>query len=160
MDKKQCLNKNAKQRSHKNTISIQVHSNTKAIFMKSPLLFSIVLIATTACAELKADIDSDADGLLNSQEETLGTDIENPDSDGDGHLDGIEHDAGFDPMDPESHPYMGGYDTALCNPAPTPTGYAVGSISHDFTLVDQYGEDVTLSDFCGKTVMLETSAFW
>ena len=128
--------------------------------MKYTLFSWLILLPITACAELKADIDSDTDGLLNSQEEAIGSDPENPDSDGDGYLDGIEHDAGFDPMDAESHPYMGGYDTEFCSPVPTPTGYAVGSISHDFTLVDQYGEDVTLSDFCGKTVMLETSAFW
>ena len=117
-------------------------------------------IILMGCAELKADIDSDVDGLLNSQEEALGTDPNNPDSDEDGHSDGTEVDAGFDPLSEESHPYMGGYLTRPCDSEPEPTGYAVGQISPDFSLVDQYGEDVTLSDFCGNTIILEASAFW
>ena len=124
------------------------------------LRFAIFPLCLLGCAELKADIDSDVDGLLNSQEEELGTDPENPDSDGDGHLDGAEADGGFDPLNVESHPYMGGYLTRPCDSEPEPTGYAVGDISHDFSLVDQYGEDVTLSDFCGNTIILEASAFW
>ena len=121
---------------------------------------SIFLFSLVGCAELKVDIDSDVDGLLNSQEEALGTDPDNPDSDEDGHLDGTEVDGGFDPLSDESHPYMGGYLTRPCEEEPESTGYAVGDISHDFSLVDQYGEDVTLSDFCGNTIILEASAFW
>ena len=122
-------------------------------------LFFTTLILS-GCAEIKADIDSDVDGLLNSQEEALGTDPNNPDSDEDGHKDGTEYQAGFDPLDSESHPYKGDYPTKPCDPQPESTGYAVGDISPDFELVDQHGEMVSLSDFCGKTVVLETSAFW
>lgn len=128
--------------------------------MASIIHTTVLPFLLIGCAELKADIDSDVDGLLNSQEEALGTDPDNPDSDEDGHLDGAEYDGGFDPLDVESHPYMGGYPTKPCDPQPDATGYAIGDTSHDFSLVDQYGEDVTLSDFCGKTVILETSAFW
>ena len=122
--------------------------------------YLVLPIVLMGCAELKADIDSDVDGLLNSQEEALGTDPNNPDSDEDGHPDGTEVDGGFDPLSDESHPYMGGYLTRPCDTEPEPTGYAVGQVSPDFTLVDQYGEDVTLSDFCGNTIILEASAFW
>jgi hypothetical protein len=37
------------------------------------------------------DIDSDADGLTNSQELSLGTDLNNPDTDGDGFKDGFDY---------------------------------------------------------------------
>jgi len=120
----------------------------------------IILLFSVGCAEIKADIDADGDGLLNSQEEELGTDPNNPDSDGDNHLDGVESEGGFDPLDKESHPYFGGYATKPCEEEPEPTGYAVGDISQNFELVDQYGEMVSLDDFCGNTVVLETSAFW
>jgi rhodanese-related sulfurtransferase len=41
--------------------------------------------------------DTDEDGLLDGEEVKLGTDITNPDSDQDGFLDGEEVDSGFDP---------------------------------------------------------------
>jgi hypothetical protein len=126
--------------------------------MKSTHL--LVFGLSFGCAELKVDIDADEDGLLGSQEEALNTDPDVADSDGDGHLDGVEYEGGFDPLDPESHPYFGDYPTKPCDPFPEATGYAIGDTSQDFALVDQYGEEVTLSDFCGKTVVLETSAFW
>ena len=113
------------------------------------------------CAELKVDIDADEDGLLTSEEEALGTDPLEPDSDGDGHLDGDEATGGFNPLDAESHPYKGGYTTIPCEDGvPDGTGYAVGQISPSFELVDQHDEIVTLSDFCGQAVVIETSAFW
>ena len=49
---------------------------------------------------------------------------------------------------------------ASSDTTPSATGYAVGQTVPDFSLVDQYGEEVTLSDFCGSVVLLETSAFW
>ena len=113
-----------------------------------------------ACAELKIDIDSDGDGLLDSEEILLGTDPQKEDSDEDGHLDGDEVAAGFDPNSALSYPYTGDYPTAKCDPTPQGTGYAVGDISQDWELVDQHGDLVKLSDFCGKTIILETSAFW
>ena len=106
------------------------------------------------------DIDADEDGLSASEEEALGTDPLNPDSDGDGHNDGDEYESGFDPMDSEDHPYLGGYDIARCDDYDEGTGYAVGEISYDFELVDQHGEMVALSDFCGKTILIEGAADW
>ncbi|KKW32549.1 MAG: hypothetical protein UY76_C0024G0003 [Candidatus Uhrbacteria bacterium GW2011_GWA2_52_8d] len=44
--------------------------------------------------------DSDSDGLSDSEEETYGTDSENPDTDGDGYFDGDEVAAGYDPNGP------------------------------------------------------------
>ena len=54
--------------------------------------------------------------------------------------------------------YIGGYNTNPCT-AQT-TGYAVGEVAGDFSLMDQYGETVTLSDFCNNTVLLVSAAFW
>ena len=54
--------------------------------------------------------------------------------------------------------YAGGYSTSPCSP--NSTGYGVGDTSHDWSLIDQHGEMVTLSDFCGQTIIIETSAFW
>jgi hypothetical protein len=48
-------------------------------------------------------IDTDGDGLFDSQEEVLGTDPEDPDSDDDGVGDGVEvDDLGTDPLDDDS----------------------------------------------------------
>ena len=50
--------------------------------------------------------------------------------------------------DPEPNPvYIGGYNTNVCFPKASPTGYGIGNVSHDFTLTDQHGEQVSLSDF-------------
>ena len=66
-----------------------------------------------------------------------------------------------DTEEPEPNPvYIGGYNTNVCFPKASPTGYGIGNISHDFTLTDQHGEQVSLSDFCGNTVLLVSSAFW
>ena len=123
------------------------------------LVFSLTACMTT---EVKLDIDEDKDGLTYLQEETLGTDPKNPDSDGDGFSDGDENTAGTDPMDIEAHPYTGGYKVNKCNSGADgfEEGYAVGQRSPDWSLIDQHGEEVVLSDFCGSVVLLETSAFW
>ena len=54
--------------------------------------------------------------------------------------------------------YTGGYNPNPCT-AQT-TGYAVGQVAGDFNLTDQYGETLTLSDFCNNTVLLVSAAFW
>ncbi len=43
---------------------------------------------------------------------------------------------------------------------PTPTGVTVGNIAQDFTLKNLSGETVTLSDYRGKTVILNFFATW
>ena len=127
---------------------------------RSMMLFGTAGLLGACVSEVKLDIDADEDGLLESEEIELGTDPTNPDSDGDGHNDGDELDAGFDPADAEDHPYLGGYDISRCDDYDEGTGYAVGETSPDFELVDQYGEMVALSDFCGKTILIEGSADW
>ena len=63
--------------------------------------------------------------------------------------------------EPEPNPvYIGGYNTNLCFPKATSTGYGIGDVSNDFTLTDQFGEQVSLSDFCGNTVLIVASAGW
>ena len=48
------------------------------------------------------DLDTDGDGLSNEDEDTYGTDPEEPDSDGDGLWDGDEVDQGMDPTSTDS----------------------------------------------------------
>ena len=74
--------------------------------------------------------------------------------------DGIADDGSDDDVGPEPHEYIGGYPSNPCDTVPTATGYGVGDISPDFALVDQHGEEVRLSDFCGSVVLLDTSAYW
>ena len=44
--------------------------------------------------------DSDQDGLTDSQEQTYGSDPQDPDTDDDGYLDGAEVSSGYDPTGP------------------------------------------------------------
>ena len=62
--------------------------------------------------------------------------------------------------EPELPTYSGGYNVNLCSPETQATGYAVGQVAGDFELIDQYGENLRLSDFCGNTVLLVAAAFW
>jgi len=123
----------------------------------------LLLLAVVACHPAVVSIpwDDDADGLLGNQEEDAGTDPTLWDSDGDGHSDGAEVEEGTDPLDPEDHPFGGGWEPAYCADSIVPTGSnGVGDIAENFTLSDQYGEDLSLHDFCDKVVLLESAAFW
>ena len=63
--------------------------------------------------------------------------------------------------EPEPNPqYIGGYNTNRCFPTATSNGFGIGDVSFDFTLTDQHGEQVSLSDFCGNTVLIVASAGW
>ncbi|MBL92981.1 MAG: hypothetical protein CMH56_14365 [Myxococcales bacterium] len=124
------------------------------------LFIPLVLMGCLQAEVHNVDLDIDEDGLMTSFEEEIGTNPENADSDGDGYDDAEEIDEGFDPIDEEDYPYLGEYPIARCDPGVTPTGHAVGQIAEDFALTDQHGETVNLSDFCGKVVLLEASAFW
>ncbi len=126
------------------------------------LLAFLPALGLVACATAEIDVptDADHDGLMSDEEEAAGTDPNNDDSDGDGHADGAEVEAGFDPMDAEDHPYMGGYAVNRCDSEPEPSGDGVGSIFKNFSLMDQYGEDVELYDFCGNYVYIEAGTFW
>ncbi len=130
--------------------------------MRTLLFCSVLSVQLLACSPVDVDIsyDEDQDGLLSSEEEELGTDPFEADSDGDGHGDGDEYFGGTDPLDIDDHPYMGGWDITRCNQDPVATGDAVGQITSDFSVPDQYGEDVELYDFCQKTVLLVLGTFW
>ena len=92
------------------------------------------------------------------------------DADGDGYTSGEEQAAGTNPNYVYSHPYTGGYNVGYCNEEPVPTGptgdnghsavYQAGDVAENFTLTDQYGEDVDLYSFCGQYVMIAFGAFW
>ncbi len=107
-----------------------------------------------------APADSDGDGLSDEEEGLLGLDPQQADSDGDSFEDGVEVDANSDPLDPNHHPYVGGWAIDPCNTTVEPTGDAVGSVTADFALLDQHGDQVRLHDFCGREVLLVTSAMW
>ncbi len=81
------------------------------------------------------------------------------DEDGDGHANGFEVSMGSDPRDPNDVPYAGGWVKTRCPADLAVTGDRVGQTPADFALVDQYGEEWHLHDFCGSTVMLEFSGF-
>ena len=123
------------------------------------------------------ELDDDNDGLSNWDEDNkYGTDKNNPDSDGDGYTDGEEIDKlGTSPTNEYSHPYKGNYNVGACPEYPDkatahPTGsrvvetggggpvivalYEPGDTVKNFTLLDQYGEQVDLYSFCGKYVDL------
>lgn len=78
---------------------------------------------------VQAQVDSDGDGIYDSQEATLGTDPQVADTDGDGLIDGVELALGLDPLavdsdgDGVSDPseYLAGSDPL--DPASTPGGF-------------------------------------
>lgn len=65
-----------------------------------------------------------------------------------------------DPLDPEDHPYTGGWEIADCRDSIESTGNGEGDIARDFTLTDQFGDEVSLHSFCDRTVLVVNFAFW
>lgn len=108
----------------------------------------------------QADPDADGDGLSASEEAELGTDPELADTDGDGWQDGEELDGNTDPTDDRDHPYTGGWSIGACRDDLREEGTQPGQVVPDFALMDQYGEDVHLHDFCDRPVFLVFAAFW
>lgn len=109
------------------------------------LLGASLLALAVGCAGADKD-DDDDDDLSPSGDE-----------DGDGYTNGDEEAAGSDPLDAEDIPYAGGWVKSRCPDDLSPTGDEPGQIAADFVLQDQYGQDWSLHDFCGETVMLEFS---
>ena len=105
-------------------------------------------------------LDSDGDGLSDSEEEALGSDPNLADSDGDGWDDGEEVDGNTDPTRKNDHPYTGGWAIGDCRNDIEGTGTRPGDIVNQFELTDQYGDTVRLHDFCDREVLLVGAAFW
>ena len=105
------------------------------------------------------DVDSDNDGLTDREEAELGSDPANADSDSDGFADGEEADWYTDPTDPNDHPYEGGWPIDSCRNDLAPSGMAVGDVINDVKLVDQYGEEVRIHDFCDHVLLIEHAGF-
>jgi hypothetical protein len=134
-----------------------------------PLL--IALTAFFGCAAPTTDsapddasntdlLDDDNDGITNGDEATLGTDPNDPDTDGDGYTDLEEVEGHTDPTDITDHPYTGGWSIAACRDTVQGTGNEEGDIALDFTLTDQFGDNVRLHSFCDRAVLLVGAAFW
>lgn len=106
-------------------------------------------------------LDADGDGLSDEWELETGSDPELADTDGDGFSDWDETYQFTDPDDPDSTPYQGGWDRQ-----PYPDGLAelegrqVGDVMENFTLVDQFGDEVELHRFYGNVVVVESAAEW
>ena len=132
--------------------------------------------------EVEEDVDSDGDGLTDSEEEALGTDANsqdtdgdglsdleevemgtNPtqaDTDGDGYSDGEELAANTSPKDAKDRPYGGGYPIDTCRWDIQGTGNNPGQIAKNFKLRDQHGEEVRFHDFSGQAIVVIVSAGW
>ena len=104
-------------------------------------------------------IDSDGDGLSDAEERELGSDPAMTDSDGDGWDDGVEHGYYTDPADANDHPYTGGWPIDSCRNDLVATGMSEGDVINDVKLLDQYGEEIRLHDFCNHTVLIEHAGF-
>ena len=107
-----------------------------------------------AAGTLQGSDDSDGDGILDSEEEALGTDPFASDTDGDGYTDSEEYDSHTDPLDPTDYPYtyQGGWPIDSCRLDVRGTGTEEGDIAYQFELMDQYGDMVHLYDFCAHEV--------
>ena len=120
------------------------------------LLLLGFLTGAVACAGPDGGDDPSDDGPGGDAEDRL-----DPagDEDGDGFTNSEESAGGSDPFDATDVPYAGGWKKGDCRDDIAPTGDAPGQIAGDFALIDQYGEQVHLHDFCDRTVMLEFSGF-
>jgi len=122
------------------------------IRLAAGIFLSPALVLLVACSD-KSDDDEDEGSADSVQLDPAG------DEDGDGHTNGYEGQMGSDPLDASDVPYAGGWVKSVCPDDLAVTGDREGQTPEDFALVDQYGEEWHLHDFCGSTVMLEFSGF-
>ena len=140
--------------------------NAKQSSLLNQTLLSLLLLSaiiTTACSSALViiDLDTDGDGLMDSMEAEYGTDPLNIDSDLDSYTDFQEIEQGTNPLDPADHPYAGGWTIDVdCRDTVVSTGNDVGEVMEHFEAVDQFGEIVSSYDFCNRTLLLASGAFW
>lgn len=104
--------------------------------MKKFLLASSAMLGIVACAPASMDVSLEEDGAFG---------FEGPAED----VGSIEY-------------YEGGgwRKGTACRDDLSATGNAVGDVTEDITLMDQFGEDVRLYDFCDRAVLIVSGAFW
>ena len=113
--------------------------------------FLLLLLGLMACGDAKDNGDDTGDdpGLDPAGDE-----------DGDGFTNAEEEAGGSDPNDPNDVPYAGGWQKDLeCADSTVSTGNELGQVAEDFTLLDQFGEELSLHDFCNHVVLIEFSGF-
>lgn len=121
----------------------------------------ILALPLAGClADVAVDVDPDKDGLADADEAALGSDPGVPDSDEDGYDDGDEAEQHTSPVDPEDHPYAGGWTMGACRNDIDSSGNSEGEVANNFELADQFGETVSLHDFCDRVVFMVFAAFW
>jgi len=105
-------------------------------------------------------VDSDGDGLSDSWEEEHGLSTDDQDTDGDGWGD-YEEVFGFaDPLDFDDHPYIGGWPRGPVPDDLQGSGTSPGSVAPNWSLTDQFGEQVNLWSFYGQVILIESVAEW
>ncbi len=113
-----------------------------------------------------ASEDSDADGVKDGVEVESGLDPVSSDTDGDGYTDGAELAEGTDPNDAESVIYVGGWpynaDKDSIEEGDASDNPDEGDRLPHFILQDQFGDYVDIYDFAGqgKPVIIDLSALW
>jgi thiol-disulfide isomerase/thioredoxin len=145
---------------------------TRSLILASLLTFGCE--SDTKCADT-GSCDDDAATSGDGGTDGDGGGDELADDDGDGFSNADEEAAGTNPNYAYSRPYSGGYNVGFCETPPEPTGptgvgqntngvqwaaYQAGDVVENWTMTDQYGEQVDLYSFCGKTVMVAFSAGW
>jgi len=125
------------------------------------LTLLLLLLPLAGCAaDVAVDVDPDKDGLSDAVEAEIGSDPGLADSDEDGYADGDEVAAHTSPIDPADHPYAGGWTIDACRNDVASTGNGEGEVAQDFDLPDQFGETVSLHDFCDQVIYMVFAAFW
>ena len=106
--------------------------------------------------------DADGDGLTDEQEAALGTDPSSEDSDGDGHAVGDEVSADSDPLVCWSVPDGSWPDCRAQAQADglTGEGWRKGKTMPNWTMTDQFGDEIEAWQLYGMVVVLDISAGW